>query len=297
MKFTHLHVHSHYSLLDGLAKIDQLVRRAADFEMDSLALTDHGNLYGAIEFYQKAKKAGIKPIIGCEMYIAAGRMQDKNPGVDDKRYHLTVLAATNEGYRNLITLVSKSNLEGFYYKPRIDKELLAKHSAGLIALSGCFNGEIGRALQYKKPDAAERLIHEYQDIFGKKNFYLEVQPHLSFENQRAINEGLFALAPRVGATIVATNDIHYAKSEDADAQDILVSVQTGSRIQDQDRLTMKGSDLSLRSASEMTQLFPHNPEVIGNTQEIAERIHIDIELGKNPLPRFTVPSEYDANSY
>ncbi|TSC68434.1 MAG: DNA polymerase III subunit alpha [Parcubacteria group bacterium Gr01-1014_66] len=297
MKFTHLHVHSHYSLLDGLAKIDQLVKRAADFEMDSLALTDHGNLYGAIEFYQKAKKAGIKPIIGCEMYIAANRMADKNPGVDDKRYHLTVLAATNEGYRNLITLVSKAHLEGFYYKPRVDKELLAKHSAGLIALSGCFNGEIGRALQYKKPDLAQRLIHEYQDIFGKENFYLEVQPHISFENQRAINEGLFALAPRVSAKIVATNDIHYAKSEDADAQDILVSVQTGSRIQNEDRLSMKGSDLSLRSAEEMAGLFPHNPEVITNTQEIAERAHIDIELGKNQLPRFSVPSGYDANTY
>ena len=297
MKFTHLHVHSHYSLLDGLAKIDQLVKRAADFEMDSLALTDHGNLYGAIEFYQKAKKVGINPIIGCEMYIAAGRMQNKNPGVDDKRYHLTVLAATYEGYRNLMTLVSKSNLEGFYYKPRVDKELLANHSAGLIALSGCFNGEIGRALQYKKPDVAERLIHEYQDIFGKENFYLEVQPHFSFENQRAINEGLFMLAPRMNAKIVATNDIHYTKSEDADAQDILVSVQTGSRIQNEDRLTMKGSDLSLRSAGEMAALFPHNPEVITNTQEIAERAHIDIELGKNQLPLFAVPQGYDANSY
>jgi len=297
MKFTHLHVHSHYSLLDGLAKIDQLVKRAADFEMGSLALTDHGNLYGAIEFYQKAKKAGIKPIIGCEMYIAAGRMQDKNPGVDDKRYHLTVLASTNEGYRNLISLVSKSNLEGFYYKPRVDKELLNKHSAGLIALSGCFNGEIGRALQYKKPEVAERLIHEYQDIFGKENFYLEVQPHVSFENQRTINEGLFALAPRMNAKIVATNDIHYAKPDDADAQDILVSVQTGSRIQDENRLSMKGSDLSLRSTPEMSALFPHNPEVIANTQEIAERVNMEIELGKNQLPLFTVPQGYDANSY
>jgi len=265
--------------------------------MDSVALTDHGNLYGAIEFYQKAKKAGVKPILGCEMYIAAGRMQDKNPGVDDKRYHLTVLAATNEGYHNLIALVSKAHLEGFYYKPRVDKELLNKHAKGLIVLSGCFNGEIGRALQYKKPDIAERLIREYQDIFGKENFYLEVQPHLSFENQRAINEGLFALAPRVGAKIVATNDSHYARPEDADAQDILVSVQTGSRIQDEDRLTMKGTDLSLRSPAEMASLFPDHPEVISNTQEIAQRVNIEIELGKNQLPLFTVPHGYTANSY
>lgn len=297
MKFTHLHAHSHYSLLDGLGKIDQMVKRAAELGMDSLALTDHGNLYGAIEFYQKAKKAGIKPIIGCEMYVTAGRMQDKNPGVDDKRYHLTVLSTNEEGYHNLITLVSKAHLEGFYYKPRVDKELLAKHSKGLVALSGCFNGEIGRALEYKKPDIAERLIHEYQDIFGKENFYLEVQPHVSFQNQRSINEGLFALAPRVGAKVVATNDLHYVNPEDAEAQDILVSVQTGSRLQDKERLTMKDSNLSMRSPEEMASLFPNNPEVISHTQEIAERVNLNIELGKNHLPRYTVPLGYDANSY
>ncbi|MDP3779357.1 MAG: DNA polymerase III subunit alpha [bacterium] len=297
MKFTHLHVHSHYSLLDGLGKIDQMVKRAAELGMDSLALTDHGNLYGAIEFYQKAKKAGIKPIIGCEMYVTAGKMQDKNPGVDDKRYHLTVLSANEQGYRNLITLVSKAHLEGFYYKPRVDKELLAKHSKGLIVLSGCFNGEIGRALEYKKPDVAERLIREYQEIFGKENFYLEIQPHVSFENQRAINEGLLALAPKVGAKVVATNDLHYVYKEDADAQDILVSVQTGSRLEDKERLTMKDSNLSLRSPEEMASLFPYNPEVISHTQEIAERVNLNIELGKNHLPRYNVPLGYDANSY
>ncbi len=297
MKFTHLHVHSHYSLLDGLGKIDQMVKRAAELGMDSLALTDHGNLYGAIEFYQKAKKNGIKPIIGCEMYVTAGKMQDKNPGVDDKRYHLTVLSSNEQGYRNLISLVSRSNLEGFYYKPRVDKELLAKHSKGLIVLSGCFNGEIGRALEYKKPDVAERLIREYQEIFGKENFYLEIQPHISFENQRAINEGLLALAPKVGAKVVATNDLHYVYKEDADAQDILVSVQTGSRLEDKERLTMKDSNLSLRSPEEMAFLFPYNPEVISNTQEIAERVNLTIELGKNHLPRYNVPEGYDANSY
>lgn len=297
MKFTHLHVHSHYSLLDGLAKIDQLVKRAAELEMDSIALTDHGNMYGTIEFYQKAKKAGIKPIIGCEMYIAANRMQDKNHGIDDKRYHLTVLASSEEGYHNLINLVSKAHLEGFYYKPRVDKELLFAHAGGLIALSGCFSGEIGRALQYKKPNVAEYLIRQYQEIFGKENFYLEVQPHVAFENQRAINEGLFTLAPKVNAKVVATNDIHYTRPDDAEAQDILVSVQTGSRVKDENRLNMTGANLSLRSGSEMAELFPHNPEVIRNTQEIAERVNINIELGKNHLPRFTVPAGYDTNSY
>ncbi len=296
MKFTHLHVHSHYSLLDGLGKIDQMVKRTADLGMDSLALTDHGNLYGAIEFYQKAKKNGIKPIIGCEMYISAGRMQDKNPGVDDKRYHLTVLASTNEGYQNLIKLVSKAHLEGFYYKPRVDKDALRTYSKGLIALSGCAGGEIGRALQYKKPDQAERLIREYQEIFGKDNFYLEVQPHTA-EYQKTINRGLFTLAPRVGARVVATGDLHYINKEDADAQDILVSVQTGSKIQDEERLSMKEADLSMRSPQEMASLFPDNPEVIAHSQEIADRVTISIELGKNHLPHFDVPAGYDANSY
>lgn len=297
MKFTHLHVHSHYSLLDGLGKIDQLVKRAAELEMDSLALTDHGNLYGAIEFYQKAKKAGIKPIIGCEMYIAAGDMRSRIHGIDDKRYHLTVLAFTTEGYHNLIKLVSRAHLEGFYYKPRVDKALLRDHAKGLIALSGCFNGEIGRALQHGKIEDAERLIGEYQDIFGKENFYLEIQPHTGFESQRAINAGLIALAPKVGAKLAATNDLHYIRSEDADAQDILVSVQTGNRVQDEDRLTMKGADLSLRSQDEMASLFPDQPEAITNTHEIASRVNIQIELGKSKLPLFTVPPGLDTDSY
>lgn len=297
MKFTHLHVHSHYSLLDGLGKIDQLVKRAAELEMDSLALTDHGNLYGAIEFYQKAKKAGIKPIIGCEMYIAAGDMRSRIHGIDDKRYHLTVLASTTEGYHNLIKLVSRAHLEGFYYKPRVDKALLRDHAKGLIALSGCFNGEIGRALQHGKIEDAERFIGEYQDIFGKENFYLEIQPHTGFESQRAINAGLIALAPKVGAKLAATNDLHYIRSEDADAQDILVSVQTGNRVQDEDRLTMKGADLSLRSQDEMASLFPNQPEAIANTHEIASRVNIQIELGKSKLPLFTVPDGSDANTY
>ncbi len=296
MKFTHLHVHSHYSLLDGLSKIDELVNRAAELGMDSLALTDHGNMYGAIEFYQKCKKAGIKPIIGCEMYIAAGNMRDKNPGVDDKRYHLTVLASSTQGYQNLIKLASAAHLEGFYYKPRVDKDLLAKYSAGLIALSGCPASEISRALQYKKPVIAEKLVREYQDIFGKENFYLEVQPHKTAD-QPLVNAGLIALAPKVGAELVATNDIHYTRADDADAQDILVSVQTGNRVHDEDRLTMKGTDLSMRSGSEMALLFPDTPEAIANTVEIADRVHIDIELGKTHLPHFDVPKQYDPDSY
>jgi len=289
MKFTHLHVHSHYSLLDGLAKIDDLIKRAKELGMDSLALTDHGNLYGALEFYQKAKKAGIKPILGAEVYIAYQRMQDKRPNIDDKRYHLTLLARNSEGYHNLIKLVTKAHLEGFYYKPRIDKEALSQHSSGLIALSGCFAGEIPSAIKQKKLDLAERLIKEYQDVFGKENFYLEFLPHLNFADQKIINEGLVSLADKTGAKITATNDIHYINPEDAEAQDILVSVQTGNRVHDENRLTMKGANLSMRSGEEMISLFHDRPEAIASTEEIASRVNIEIPLGKWVFPEFKVP--------
>lgn len=296
-KFTHLHVHSHYSLLDGLAKIDELVSRAAELNMGSLALTDHGNLYGAVEFYQKAKKAGIKPIIGVEAYVAYERMQDRRPGIDDKRYHLTLLAHNPEGYQNLIKLVTKSHLEGFYYKPRMDKDALRQHSRGLIALSGCFAGETARAIQNRKPDQAERIVREYQEIFGKENFYLELGSHFNYEDQKVINEGLESLWEKTGAKLVATNDIHYVRPEDAQAQDILVSVQTGARFEDEDRLTMKKANLSMRSADEMAAIFPQNPEAIAATEEIASRIEPAIELGKNKLPSFQVPQGYDTDTY
>ncbi|MEK7541766.1 MAG: DNA polymerase III subunit alpha [Patescibacteria group bacterium] len=297
MKFTHLHVHSHYSLLDGLGKIDDLVASAKNHGMDSLALTDHGNLYGAIEFYQKCRKAGIKPIIGCELYIAAGNMRDKNPGVDDKRSHLTVLAATTEGYHNLIAIITAAHLQGFYYKPRADKNLLRQHAGGLIALSGCFAAEIPRAIQSKNQDRAERLIREYQGIFGKDNFYLEIMPHFEYPDMRATNEALSELSRKTGSRLVATNDVHYIHADDATAQDILVSVQTGAKFEDENRLTMRSANLSLRSAAEMAALFPDHPEAIAATQEIADRVRIDIPLGVNKLPTFPVPAGYDTNEY
>ncbi len=296
MRFTHLHVHSHYSLLDGLAKIDELVKRAADLEMHALALTDHGSLYGAIEFYQKAKKAGIKPIIGLEAYVAYENMRDKRPGIDDTRYHLTLLAETTEGYHNLIKLVTRSHLEGFYYKPRIDKAALREYGRGIIALSGCVNGEVARAIRNKKPDAAERLIGEYQDIFGKDNFYLEVQPH-TLEDQASVNEALWGLSARTGAKTAATNDIHYVAPDDSVAQDILVSVQTGNRVEDENRLTMKGADLSMRSGEEMARLFADHPEAIASTEEIAARSGVSIEFGKPLLPSFALPDGITADDY
>ena len=284
MKFTHLHVHSHYSLLDGLAKIDDLVRHAGEAGMDALALTDHGNLYGAIEFYQKCHKAGIKPIIGAELYIAVGNMRDKNYGVDDKRYHLTVLAHTTEGYYNLIKIITAANLEGFYYKPRADKNLLRQYSKGLIALSGCFAAEIPRAIQSKKMDTAERLIGEYQDIFGHDNFYLEIMPHFEFADMRPTNATLAMLARKTGARLVATNDIHYVHREDSEAQDIMVSIQTGARTNDENRLTMKQANLSMRTGEEMLALLPEYPEAIEQTMEIAGRVDIQPRLGTWILP-------------
>ena len=297
MKFTHLHVHSHYSLLDGLAKIDELVKRAADFGFDSLALTDHGVLYGAIEFYQKARSSGIQPIIGSELYVAYERLSDKRPGIDDKRSHLTVLAANHTGYQNLIQLVTTAHLEGFYYKPRVDKELLLRHREGLIALSGCLNGEIPKAILARKPERAEALIREYQEIFGKENFYLELGAHPAIPEQRIVNDALVGLAAKTGARLVGVNDVHYAKPEDREAQDILVSVQTASRYDDEERLSMKADDFSLKSTQEMADFFRELPEAIANTQEIAERVRLEIPLGRILLPPFPVPPGFTAETY
>ena len=297
MKFTHLHVHSHYSLLDGLSRVDELVRRAGDLGFDALALTDHGVMYGAIEFYQKAKKAGINPILGCELYIAAEGMRDKRPGVDDKRFHLTVLAKDYAGYRNLILIVTAAHLDGFYYKPRADKNLLRECSQGLIALSGCLTGEIPRAILSRRLDTAERLIAEYQEIFGKENFYLELGSHPNIPEQKIVNDALIALSAKTGAKVVGVNDIHYTRPEDRDAQDILVSVQTGNRLGDENRLTMKADDFSMKSTQDMAEFFKDIPAAIESTQEIASRIAIDIPMGKPLLPPFAVPDGQSPAAY
>lgn len=296
--FTHLHVHSHYSLLDGLPKIDDLIKGARELGMTSLALTDHGNLYGALEFYQKARKAGIKPIIGCEMYIAYEKMSDKRAGVDNKRYHLTVLAKNYQGYQNLIRLVTAAYTEGYYYKPRIDKNLLRTHAAGLIALSGCMSSEISQALLARRPDGAEKLIREYQDIFGKDHFFLELGAHSAIPEQKIINDGLAELSKKTGAALVGTNDIHYVKKEDWEAQDILVSVQTGATVNDTERMTMKNEDFSMKATDEMRAFFSDHPEAVTNTQVVADMIDIQIPLGQTLLPTFALPAgETSLESY
>ena len=287
--FVHLHVHSHFSLLDGLAKIDELAHKAAALGQPALALTDHGALYGAVPFYQACKKAGIKPIIGVEAYVAARTRFDKEPQLDSQRYHLTLLARTNEGYQNLVKLVTKSWLEGFYYKPRVDKDLLREHAEGLIALSGCISGEIGRAILSGNRSKAEKLIAEYQGIFGAENFYLELGANPNMEEQRTVNTALVELSRTLNVPLVATNDVHYLNAEDADAHEVLLSVQTGKNLSDENRLSLRQDDFSLCDVARIEELFPDIPEVIENTVKIAERCNIELPLGKNRLPVFPLP--------
>ncbi|MDO8530250.1 MAG: DNA polymerase III subunit alpha, partial [bacterium] len=297
MRFTHLHVHSHYSLLDGLAKIDELVNRTKELGMNSLALTDHGNLYGAIEFYKKAKKAGIKPILGVEAYIAPNGRHNKRNRIDDKFCHLVLLAENNTGWKNLIQLITKANLEGFYYKPRIDKEILKMHHEGVIALSACPAGEIGRALTANKYNEAKRIALEYQEIMGKGNFFLELGHHPGIPGVKEVNEGVRKLAQETGIDMVATQDTHYLRSEDAKYHDILLAVQTGNTVDDPDRLTLKDDDFSLRSPEQMLEFFNDIPEVLENTAKIADRCNVEIQLGKVILPKFPLPKNENTNDY
>jgi len=297
MKFTHLHTHSHYSLLDGLAKIDDLLDRAGELGMDSLALTDHGVMYGVVEFYQKAKARNIKPIIGMEAYVAKNSRRDRNPGIDDKRNHLLLLAKNNLGYKNLIKLTTLSHLEGFYYKPRVDKEILKKYSEGIIATSACMAGEIPRAVLAGKSDKAEKIIGEFQEIFGKENFYLELEDHSGLRGQDEVNGALIKLSQKTGAPLIAANDIHYINKEDDKAQDILLCIQMNKTVNDKNRLSMIGEDYSMKSSETMIEHFKHIPEAIDNTQKIVSECNVELELGKILLPHFDVPDNLSPGDY
>jgi len=288
-KFTHLHVHSHYSLLDGLPKIDELLDYAKDLGMDSIALTDHGVMYGAIEFYKKAKAKGIKPIIGCEVYTAFEKLSDKRPNIDAKRNHLILLAKNEQGYKNLVKLVTIGHLEGFYYKPRIDEEVLEKYAEGLIGLSACLQGKIPRLLLSNKLDEAEVIAKKYESFFGKGNFYLEIQHHQNIPDQITANKRLVELSKKTGIPLAATNDIHYLKKEDSEAQDILMLINTGADANDPERLSMLQDNFSMYSPEEMQEFFKDNPEAIENTQKIAAACNLKIELGKTKLPTFPLP--------
>jgi DNA polymerase-3 subunit alpha len=297
-KFTHLHVHTHFSLLDGLAKIDDILNRAKELGMDSLAITDHGVLYGAIEFYIKAKARGIKPIIGCEMYLTPTDLHSKNPdSADRKRHHLILLAKNEAGYKNLMRLITIAHLEGFYYKPRIDKTVLRSHAEGLIGLSACAEGEVPSAAISGNMEKAEKLALEYQDIFGAGNFYLEIQHHPNFAPQQIANEALIGLSKKLNIPLVATNDIHYVKEDDASVQDILLCIQTNRKVADKDRMNLMDFKLYLKSPEEMAEHFSATPEAIMNTQEVVNKCNLEITLGETQLPHFDVPENETTETY
>ncbi|PIS41520.1 MAG: DNA polymerase III subunit alpha, partial [Candidatus Kerfeldbacteria bacterium CG08_land_8_20_14_0_20_42_7] len=294
MAFTHLHVHSHYSLLDGLPKIDDLVERARSLGMKSLALTDHGNMYGLIEFYQKAQKAGIKPILGVEAYVARRTRFDKEASEDTKPYHLILLAENFIGYKNLIKLITRANLEGFYYKPRIDWDLLAQYHEGLIACTACLNGEVSQNfLNFGEPQALE-VIKKFQNTFGKDNFFLEVQP-LDNPDQRRLNEFLLRVSKEQNIPAIATNDVHYISEEDADAQDVLICIQTKHKQTDTDRMSLMGQNLSMKNEDDMRASFPDNPEVCEATEVLAARCQVDLAFGTPLLPHFPLPDGITAD--
>lgn len=295
MNFVHLHTHSHFSMLDGLASPADLARRAKELGMSAIALTDHGNLYGAIEFYQSCLKEEIKPILGVEVYICED-MHDKT-GNAANRHHLILLAQNMVGWRNLLQLVTKSNLEGLHYKPRIDKKALREHSEGLICLSGCLWGDIPQALRADNIDKARELLNEYKDIFAQENFYIELSHHPGVPDHKDVQEKLITLARETATPMVATQDAHYIHDEDAPFQDILLGVQTGSDLDDQDRLTMNKDNFSLRSTKEMSELFSDNPQAIENTEQIAGKITLELELDKVQLPHYELPEGETNETY
>ncbi|MEW6608496.1 MAG: DNA polymerase III subunit alpha [bacterium] len=296
--FVHLHVHSEYSLLDGAIKIKDLVQKAHEYKMPAVAVTDHGNMFGAIEFYREAYAAGVKPIIGAEVYIAPKDRNDKTPtkGLTEASYHGTLLVKNETGYRNLIKLLSLGYLEGFYYKPRVDKELLTKYRDGLIFLSGCVKGEIPILCKKQRYDEAKKKIFEFEKIFGHENFYLELSDH-NLEEQKHINEYLIQVSKEVGVPVVATNDVHYIHQSDAESQDILVCIQTNKTVEDKDRLKFSSDQFYFKSPQEMTALFSHIPEAISNTIEIAKRCNLELEFGHLHLPHYDVGKDNTLEGY
>ena len=297
MNFTHLHVHTEYSLLDGSNKIKEYVDRVKVLGMDSAAITDHGVMYGVIDFYRAARAAGINPILGCEVYVAPGSRFDREAGSgDDRYYHLVLLAENNQGYSNLMKIVSKGFVEGFYYKPRVDLSLLEKYHEGIIALSACLAGEVARFLTRGMYEDAKKAALRYQDIFGKGNFFLELQDH-GIPEQQNVNQQLLKMHRETGIELVATNDVHYTLAEDAQPHDVLLCLQTGKKLADEDRMRYEGGQYYVKSPEEMERLFPYAPEALENTHKIAQRCHVEIEFGVTKLPKFDVPEGYTSREY
>lgn len=293
--FVHLHTHSEYSLLDGACRISALVDRAAELGMPALAITDHGTMYGVIDFYEKCKDSGVKPIIGCEVYVAPRSRTSRDPRLDSSQYHLVLLAKDNTGYRNLLKLVSKGFLEGFYYKPRVDRELLAEYSEGLIALTACLGGEIPEHIRQGQLEKARETACAYRDIFGPENIYLELQDH-GLKDQKPVNEHLIRLSAELGLPLVATNDIHYMARHDAEAHQVLLCIQTGTTI-DQPKISFGADEFYFKSAEEMQAVFGEYPEALANTLEIASRCNVDLDFSTIHLPHFRPPDDMNAEDY
>ena len=297
MSFTHLHVHTEYSLLDGSSKIKELVHQTKELGMDSIAITDHGAMYGVIDFYKAAKAEGIKPIIGCEIYVTTGsRFQKEARQGENRYYHLVLLAENDTGYHKLIKIVSRGFTEGFYYKPRVDYEVLERYHEGIIALSACLAGEVASYICEDDYDKAKAAALRMQDIFGEGNFFLEMQDH-GISEQTKVNTALLKMAKETGIGLVVTNDIHYTYKDDVEAHDILLCIQTGKKVQDEDRMRYEGGQYYLKSPEEMQRLFPYAREALENTEKIAERCNVEIVFGEQKVPRYDVPEGYTAVSY
>src|SRR5262245_19650155 len=296
--FVHLHVHSEYSLLDGAAQLDQLVKKAKALDFPALALTDHGNLFGAIDFYEACKKSGVKPIVGCELYVAPGSRFERSPqdGGYEGASHCTVLVRNEAGYRNLIKLVSRAYLEGFYYKPRVDRELLAQHADGLLVLSGCLNSEVSRLLTDGEEAKAQQVAGWYQEVFGKDFYFMEVQSH-GIDKQAAATAGTVRIAQAIGAPICGPNDSHCLEASHSRAHEALLCIQTGTTMDDPNRWKFSTEEFYLKSADEMRQVFAELPEAYHSTMAVAERCDLDLAFGKIHLPRYQVPAGHTLDSY
>ncbi|MCR4962099.1 MAG: DNA polymerase III subunit alpha, partial [Lachnospiraceae bacterium] len=297
MSFVHLHVHTEYSLLDGSNKIKEYVKRVKELGMNAAAITDHGVMYGVIDFYRAAREAGIKPILGCEVYVAPGSRFDKEVNGGDERYnHLILLAENNKGYENLCKIVSRGFTEGFYYRPRVDFEVLQEFHEGLICASACLAGEVPRLIQKGLVDEAKKCAIKYRDCFGPDNYFLELQDH-GIPEQRMVNATLLSMSKELGIGLIATNDAHYTYAEDAEPHDLLLCLQTGKTVKDENRLKYEGGQFYVKSEEEMRALFLYAPEALENTQKIADRCNVEIEFGVTKLPHFEVPEGYDSWTY
>src|SRR5437588_4487767 len=293
--FVHLHLHTEYSLLDGSIRMKELMKKAAEFEMPAVAITDHGNLFGVIEFYQEAQRAGVKPIIGCEVYVAPGSHKDRPPSRRESAYHFTLLAENEVGYRKPVKVVTAAHLDGFHYGPRIDKALLAERSAGLIGLSGCLAGEINSAIQSNNIEKAKQSAAEYRDILGAENFFLELHDH-GMEEQKKCNAALVHMARDLGVGLVAANDVHFLRRTDHDAHDVMLCIGTGKMVQDESRMRYT-PELYFKSPAEMREVFKDFPEAIANTLAIGERCNVSIEFGKSKYPEYPVPEGQTREGY